>query len=467
MRSKCKKLITDINRGANIEDNLKEYINFCYSQYNLYSMVKMCMNYYTMKEMLNEQETTDADYIKCFASITNLIKKCIIDGNDVSDSDYAKIKELRAAVEAKMKNLTSYTDGYEVYEYILNRIEGKVLGITEDVDIEMLSAKLFKYVFSENDTVLINSKLQLIMSQLPVRMIKMKFFDIVARTIAIYSGSEKSTLDQFVDMIRTAVLINKPEGFETEYPDLFGLYDDLTKADYENLSKDEYASLNARLTDAALHINEEVSIYMLLQEIINDVYVLLITIKDSIAANMEVKGYGSALNILKACIEDACFEDIPERLMTDFISIEGIQETIYENIMILEAAFTDVESANEACIDKLGLKAGFENCRLIEKLLSTSLFISIDDEEANSELADNDYVNKIKESLIFDLSELFKKNTKRVNRSIMCKVISIMPIFLNSQQEIKDYFDYVLNNCKDDSELAACNKLLCDIMEEE
>ena len=49
----------------------------------------------------------------------------------------------------------------------------------------------------------------------------------------------------------------------------------------------------------------------------------------------------------------------------------------------------------------------------------------------------------------------------------MCKVLASMPIFLNTQQDIKNYFDYVLSNCKDDSEITACKKLVLEIIEED
>ena len=71
------------------------------------------------------------------------------------------------------------------------------------------------------------------------------------------------------------------------------------------------------------------------------------------------------------------------------------------------------------------------------------------------------------EELTNDFANLFEENDRIVNRSIMCKTLAGMPIFLNSQQEIKEYFDYVLESCKDASELTACNKLVCELIEEE
>ena len=46
-------------------------------------------------------------------------------------------------------------------------------------------------------------------------------------------------------------------------------------------------------------------------------------------------------------------------------------------------------------------------------------------------------------------------------------ILSAMPIFLNTTQEIKDYFDYVLGSCSDRAELSATAKLIEEIIEDE
>lgn len=468
MRSTCKKLVTDINREKDLEIKLPEYVNLLGEQYNLYATVKMCMNYYTMKEMVQEGENQSAEYVAHFDKITELIKRHILKREAVTFDSIDAIRTIRTSVEKRMKNLTSFTDGYEIYEYILNRAEARVMDSEEEIDIELLSNKLYNYVFMDNDTVLINSKLQLIMSQLPVRMTKMKFFDIVARTLAIYTGSEKTSADEFIDMLRGAVLLERPEGFSEEYPDLYKLYTKLTEIDYKNITKDEFLSLGEELSSAAAFISNEVSVYMLLQEIVNDVYTLLLTVESAYAGNESRIGYQSALEILENCIKEDDMEALPEMLMTKFIDIEGVQETIYENIMLLEAIYEDIATGKSELIESLGIKTDFDNLGIIEKLLSTSLFINIDkDKTSSEELADSNYINSEKEKLITDLTVLFKSLDKVVVRSMMSKLLAAMPIFMNNKQEIKDYFDYVLNNCNDASELTACSKLLNDIMEDE
>lgn len=465
MRGTCKKLVKDIKRKHELDKSITEYIACLNESYNSYAVVKMSMNFYTMQEMVNEYDDATAEYTGYFEKITALVKKNIVDGEAVTEEAIEEIAGLRSVVENKMMLLTAFTDGFEIYEYLLNRVEARVKDSIEQVNIDLLADKLFAYVFSEDDTVLVNSKLQLIMSQLPVRMTKMKFFDVVARTIAIYTGSEKTSVDEFADMIRTAVLIKKPEGFETEYPYLLKVYNRLQEMDYKNITLEEYEELSGELEKVTTIINDESSIYLLLQEIINDVYAILLTGAEARERNMTMTAYKNCLDILELCITADNFEDIIDSYMPKFVSIEGVQEDIYEDIIILDAVFDEVRTENADKIEELGLSSDFASAAVADKLLSTSLFIDITKEtEAQPELADSAYIKDIKEAVIAELAELFDCKSRYVVRSIMCKVLSSIPIFMNTQQEIKDYFEYVLNNCKDDSELTACSKLLEDIM---
>lgn len=467
MVRECKKLVTDINRKADLENKLPEYAYTLSKQYNHYATVKMCMNYFTMKSMLEEKEAADECIRDCYNEISSVIDNYLVGETEIDDAIIEKIRLLRKKIEYRMKNLTAYTDGFEVYEYILNRIEARVNGDEEAVDISGLSEAMFRYVFAENDTVVVNSKLQLIMAQLPVRMTKNKFFDVVTNTLSIYKGGEKSSVDDFVDMLRDSVLINKPGGFETEYPKLYELYTELEKADYSEMDKESFDKLTAELKKAAELINEAASAYTLMQEIVNDTFAILLTkrcLKGDVSTDAS---YKASLAILKESTGAISVDELTESLMPKFVALEGVQEEVYESIVILEAVFDDVKLGNAKIIEDIGLKEVFDSLSIVEKLMATSLFIDLDKEDSsNGETASNEYIMKLRDIFTDELSELFKDKKRMVIRSMMCKLLASMPIFLNTQQEIKNYFDYVLTNCKDDSELMACDKLIRELMEE-
>ena len=463
MKSTCKKIVTDINRDKDMDITVPRYLELLDSQYNLYSTVKLCLNFYTIREML-EEGTDIADFKEDYEIISSLLVKALVEGKAIDAKDIQTIDSLRNSVEYKMKLLTSYTDGFEMYEYILNRIEAGIKGTIENVDIELLSNKMFQYVFCENDTVVVNSKLQILMSQLPVRMTKNKFYDVVANTLSIYKGGETSSVDDFVDMLKTAVLITKPEGFETEYPELYDIYSRLETTDYKTIDEGTFDGLAIDVNQGAEFITKLVSFYMLFQEVINDTYTILLTAKGN-GLNQNDNSYRAAVKIIDTCI-NSFSEDSAEELMDAFMSLEGAQENVYENVMILETALDDVAVKSQDMGDEV--KNNVVNLKTVEKLVSSSLFIDLNkDFGKESKVADSDYIGKLKEELTNDFAEYFKDKSMIVVRSIMCKILAAMPIFLDTQQEIKNYFDYVLENCKNDSELTACNKLICEIIEDE
>ncbi|MBQ9234039.1 MAG: hypothetical protein IJ167_08415 [Lachnospiraceae bacterium] len=466
--SSVKKIIGEIKSDINKEANIREYSKLLFEKYNYYAMVKMSMNYYTMKEIISEMTDKNSDVCKYFDVLSRLVKNNIIDKKPVDEEAVTAVKQIRDNIEYKMKILTSYTDGYEIYEYILNRIEAKVKDEIEEVDISLLSDKMYSYVFNESDKMVINSKLQLLMAQLPVRMTKSKFCDVVENTLALYKGGEKSSLDEFCDMLRTSSLITKPKGFETEYPFLYHVYTDLAAADYKELTEDEFDALNNRLNEAATIINEEASNYILMQEIANDIYTILLTIEETVEANEKLPAYNAALNIIDRVLDEDDFEALSETLMDSFISMEGAQEDVTESIMPLEAAFDDIYVGKNDDIKSYGLADRFDVLDKISRLLSTSLFIDVEKSlRSESDMVDDAYYNETKDKLINDFMNLFNDCERMVIRSIMCKILAAMPIFLNSKQEIKDYFDYTLSGCKDMSELTACNKLISEMIEEE
>ena len=70
MKSKYKILVTDINRKKNLDSNIPLYVDELNSQYNCYATVKMSMNYYTLKEMITEQDNPNSDLDKYFKILT-------------------------------------------------------------------------------------------------------------------------------------------------------------------------------------------------------------------------------------------------------------------------------------------------------------------------------------------------------------------------------------------------------------
>ena len=78
--------------------------------------------------------------------------------------------------------------------------------------------------------------------------------------------------------------------------------------------------------------------------------------------------------------------------------------------------------------------------------------------------AEESELEALKASLFKDFDAVFEKLSKEEKRSRMAKVLSMVPVFFNSRDEIKAYFLYALENCRDDSELTAVSNILREMM---
>lgn len=143
-----KKLAGDIQRDRDLDKNLPLFMDNMEQQYNYYSTVKLSMNYYTIREMMDEGGKTSEAAKEYFMELNSILGKCFIESHKASDEMLADVSNIRKDIERRMQVLTSFTDGYEIYEYILNRLEAGVKGtINEGLSPEQLSAKTFNYIF--------------------------------------------------------------------------------------------------------------------------------------------------------------------------------------------------------------------------------------------------------------------------------------------------------------------------------
>ena len=79
-----------------------------------------------------------------------------------------------------MEKLTAYTDIFQAYEYVMNRVEGRFMPQLvgkkpENTDVFM--EEILNYLTQDSDPSGFHERFQLVVSQLPVRFTKNKFSD--------------------------------------------------------------------------------------------------------------------------------------------------------------------------------------------------------------------------------------------------------------------------------------------------
>ncbi len=468
-----KKLITDIQRKKDLEANLARLADKVYISDFEYACHKFTLNYFTVQEMLADKDIADDPYIyECILAINKLTEKYVIlDAKDCEESDIALINEMRNKVTSKMKVLTSYTDAFELYEYILNR---KEFNFTEnenpefeeefaEFDAEEFANEIFNFIFCDNDKVTINAKIQQMIGQLPFRMTKNKFYDILGQTLTIYNGLERGAVNEFADSVRTTALIMLPDGFETEYTSLHDALCILKEADYSELSYDDYRKLMTTLDGSSRFINSIVSDYMMVMEIINDLYTMMLSckVKGSLSDGCK-RAVKVIAGVYAAISEDREISgDIYDLLM----SVEGLQEEAGEHKLMLESAVYEINNSFSTEIMQYGYSNMYRSIDVMDKLLSGSLFVDIENLSTYDTMpADSEYIIAVKDKLVNEFAELFATNNMIFNRAVMAKILSNIPVYFNSQQEIKEYIEHSLVHCSNISELKASYIVIRELM---
>ena len=203
---------------------------------------------------------------------------------------------------------------------------------------------------------------------------------------------------------------------------------------------------------------------MMMTEVINDILVVLYTegLKDTSYLDDR---YDTASTIISLIVTATDIYEASAGFDELFVKLEGAQEDAYETLASLNANFDDLYNTYYEMYEG-DIQNAFDNLSKVDRLTSTSLFMDIENSGLSVVVdeADEIYINEEKNSLVEDFKAHFEKLGKSERRSVMAKVMSLMPVFFNTKQEIKEYFEYALSSCSDLAEMTACKELIDDLI---
>ena len=207
-----KKIIQNLKN--NIEDAEKEYINVLADNYKEYASVMLTLNYYILYETGYEEKNYNTpELLEYISDINDIIEEYVVNDKIVDNDIIDKVDDIRNKIISKLDLLLDYTAKLYIYEYILNRLEYNfdehISNSKFNVNDESFAKQVVNYIFSNNDNVVINGKIREVIGQLPVRMSKDKFFDLVSDALSIYKGGKLEALDTFIDKLRSAATLTK------------------------------------------------------------------------------------------------------------------------------------------------------------------------------------------------------------------------------------------------------------------
>lgn len=449
----------DIEKGKNLEMNLSRYAGEMTALYYRYSYTRLSYNYYTLCEM-KEDNAFYPETAELLSKAEDIINRGILNTLSGAEREKAVVAtdSLRNEIIENMKAVTAYTDCLQIYEYILNRIDSgsadNVLpdGYSDDAFVEEFMQGIGRY----RDGQIINAQIMAAIGQLPVRLTRQKYYELIRDAFSLYNGSSKDSVDEFVYMLRSLAMLDRPAGFEDKYPAVYAFIKELEECDYDSLTKEQCKSYAGRIEETATFLYGLSDECFLLGEVVNDIYVILLAEPYAVSDCKEINMCRVLLGAETQTDSGEAYEALEK--------LEGIQERLYEKFSKYDFII-DSKDKYKDIIESTMLTSVYAALSRITKLVSTSIFIEFDKEKDLGQ-ADSGYVDTARDSLIAELAALFEGKPRRLVRSVMAATMSALPMFFENGNELEAYIRHALVSCSDIAEKAAGVNLVRGIMRE-
>lgn len=509
MDKNLKGINREIREGKNLEMNLPMFLSDMATVYCRYAMLQLTMQYPSYFEAVKDGDIVlSEEDRRMLETLNTLIKDNILevfgdgsDGNGAAEEEFSgiyghdgidgidvaggydsaaqeeairQVDGLRRKTTGRMAVLTAYTDRFALKEYILNRLEYRYQEIPEYKGDDDTSREILIEIFDGDDNAIVNEKIRMMLSQLPVRMTKAKFFEYLDESFEAYAGQDVGAVESYLYMLKSAAGIYEPEGFSEEFTELKELLDELDSAEFNELTDKQFEALNAKLEEGTDFLNNEADIYFGLQELINSLYAALLLYP--YADNPDKEERKAGLKILKiinegftAVLNGNDLEEEEDAVENDtsaeLFVLEGKVENLLVEVPSYEAVLETIAGSHQKLLASMMLDKLYNRLLMAQRLLANSTFADVVPQE-KTERADVGYLDKVKKDLSQDLSLRLEAGGKYGNRAMIAAVLKEMPVFFSSRSEVMDYVRGSLAGCRDLAEKTASLKLLNDLFSE-
>lgn len=463
-----------LTKGENVERYLTEFIRHVEGQYLKFWVTNIELDYITFLEITREKESKwllDQDELlekleKYIVSLLNDPEKLFFGSSKGQQTRLTTLKKYKVELQKRVKLLTSYDDQTKILGYIYNRLEGKFdLKVSELHDDDDFAGLLIKFIFNNEDPVIINDKIKQIYTQLPIRMTKSRFYNYVDDSFNLLKGIEKKQLDAYSQLIKDIIYPeeNTACGFLQNLHEMLAV---LFKNHDVALTIDELSQLLNSLDLINEKIENATGYYIYAVNLVNELIGMIMTItpesteaaKASIELFVQIMGKVSQKKRGQTLIDEA--------LNTLLIRTEGVIEGL--SIELGQAdAFVETAIINyEEQIEKMALSSRFESMKCMPVLSSGSYFAEMEQKSELSDVVDEFYLAYTKKELTKWMDGVFLKGSKMLQRSRMANAFSVLNISHKKPQEVYQFILDALIACNDPEEKTVCKRLLRELMQE-
>jgi len=186
-----------------------------------------------------------------------------------------ELLNLRKEITDRMQVLSAYVDCFSVYEYILNNLEYRFKEMGEMPEDVKFTEDVVQFIFSSKDNAAINEKVRFVIGQLPMRMLRSKYFDVIRESVSIYKGNSLSSLEGFEYMFRTNAMLYKDKNMDIYFTEFKKPLEELKNAGFEDIDNEQYKTYNGIVEDSTYELLKLSDLYILFGDIVNLLYTIV------------------------------------------------------------------------------------------------------------------------------------------------------------------------------------------------
>jgi len=454
----------NITKGKLPYENWNSFREEFMSSADRLSRVQFSLNFISL---LYTEEVWQEDGLREIGTeFVELFRKVLQSG--YSMDNVQAICDFRARMKNRMECLVTYTDRYMIYQYVLNCLRYKFDDYDyDDYSDEEFTKELINFITSDRDQATMKYKTMEVLKSIPVRMTRNRFFEMVNDGFSVYNDGDMDTLQSFNYMIRGGAMIYEPENMESNFPDLYEYSKHFEALDFDNLDNDQFFVEDITLKECIDFLNNQVTTYDILAQLVNQLYVRVLTAE---FADRDSDDYVAADNLAKKALlkfdPNEVFE-VDEELTEHLVELEGIQEDELEELEEAEGKFEDILQSKFCAECEYEIGQQLDTVDDICKLLSTSYFADIDEEEAAVGKVTQADIDKYFADFRAELEPKLKSSCKLLSRAIMAAVIGYLPMNFSNTEELNEYIYNSLSACTNLPEKMALVERLEELMNED
>ena len=459
--SKKTSAMLDIKKGKNLERSLPAFADELSAVYGKAAILNLSMNYANYFVNTKEKET-DRSFDGAKEKINALIKSVIVEGK-FSKESIEEVEKIREEVKEGVDAATAFLSAFENFNYVLSRKLPNKEYDGKEFDTDEEARKILAFIFEDDDNIAINSKIQRVISELPIRYTKGKFFDIIETSVDRYTGGQKKALKAFAYMVRQAGMIYDLGKMQKLYPDIADEFEYFKNYEFDKATEKKLLSESLKLNSVIARCSELTDDGILVMEVVNDLYAVLLNWEsiDMSAAEFELEMIKFTNESFAN--EDMSLDEFDVKMAEIFSKLEGKLEDVYEEILGFEGTLFDVLNRFAKETSDFGITDKYEDLHKCSILKQGSLFADLTDLEETGVVEGAD-LEALKEKLRAEFERIFEEVDRSVRRGIMAQVIGSVPVYFENRTEVMDYIRSSLVSCNSREELVGTINAVTEIM---